>query len=114
MSTAAKNALRHEFLDPVVVVRFQHRAEFKALQETYRDHFRPITPQESRLVHDMAVATWRIRRCWAAETSILDNTGAHPPVDRLRAGLALIRRYEERLQSNFDRALHSLKFPNEP
>jgi hypothetical protein len=69
---SARNALRHEVLDPVVRLEFQHRDPFASLHETLVAHFRPTGPVESRLVRDMAEATWRTRRCWAVETSLLE------------------------------------------
>jgi hypothetical protein len=119
---SASNAVRHEFLDPVVGLRFQQRDVFRALHEAYIQHFQPAGTVESRLVEEMAVTTWRTRRCWAVEKSILEAKGsAHAPIATLRSGLRLIRRYEERLSRNFERALDNLvllrlntELPNEP
>ena len=119
---SARNAIRHEYLDPVVRLKFQHRDTFASLHATFIRWLQPAGPAESLLVQEMAQASWRTRRCWAVEASILEtrSSSAHA-IDRLRLGLSLIHRYEDRLTRQFDRAVDSLlllreniELPNEP
>ena len=96
------------------------------LQETIRD-FNPINGTELDLVTEIAVARWRIRRCWTMETAAADKEIAlqrstleqqfqNPdmPMRHVSAytaaadGMRLIDRYETRLTRIFNRAVKNL------
>jgi hypothetical protein len=128
------NAIRHGLLAKCVVLRTESRENFDILMAQHIDHYRPAADVELRVVEEMAVAFWRMRRAWAIETRLHDGAiAAREPGDkigRLAAAftdlasspqLALLHRYEARLHNIRQRAFKNIHIlrntpppPNEP
>ena len=135
---SSRNATRHGLLARCCVLESESRECFDDLARQHFARFRPVDEVEYGLVEEMISASWRLRRCWALETRTLDHEIAAQvegdQLDRIAAGLnnaaathplALMHRYETRLQMMYNRALNALlflrtvcpapnDFPNEP
>jgi hypothetical protein len=137
---SAANSLRHGLLAKICLLESESREMFDHLVDSFAARFQPADEVEWGLVEEMVSATWRLRRCWAVETRVLDQEIAAQfegdQLDRIAAGLAkaaagqtlpLMHRYETRLHRMYQRALHGLlrlrasfpvpdsqELPNEP
>jgi len=130
---SSQNALRHGFLSDCVVLHCESREAFEDVLAEHIERFSPRDGVEFGLVEEMASSTWRLRRLWAIENSVMDESlVAEPAGDdfsriaaafRKLAGtpeLTLIHRYETRLHMMYQRALHNILvlraagIPNEP
>jgi hypothetical protein len=132
-SRSSYNATRHGLLSNCVVLATESREAFEALLNQYVDRFGPLDEIEFDMIEEMASCYWRLRRGWAIETELL-NSGIEkqPPGSELARlatsfselavspQLALLNRYESRLNRMYQRALtnllllRGLNFPNEP
>ena len=125
---AARNHTTHGlYADKAVVLEGEDpEAWHELLDQTIRD-FNPINGTELDLVTEIAVARWRVRRCWTIETSTADMEIAQQrgkleqqfqnpdmPMRHVSAytaaaeGMRLIDRYETRLTRIFNRAVKNL------
>jgi len=130
---SGQNALRHGFLSDCVVLQCESREAFEDVLSEHIQRFAPRDGVEFGLIEEMASSSWRLRRLWAIENSILDESLAAEPAGddfsriaaafRKLAGapeLTLIHRYETRLHMMYQRALHNILvlrsagIPNEP
>lgn len=120
---SAGNALRHGLLAKCCVLKSESLECFGELIDEHIARFQPADDVEWGLVEEMISACWRLRRCWAIETRILDNEISAQrdgdQIDRIAGGLtdaaathplSLMHRYETRLQMMYQRALNSLLF----
>ena len=129
---SAANSLRHGLTAvSTVILDCESPDEFKKLLAEFVAMHEPATPAEHDSVEQMAIARWRVRRACMSETALLDvemhrcqpefdkqYAGADPGIhlavaiknlaDDSRA-LALLSRYESRLQRTYDRAYHTLR-----
>jgi hypothetical protein len=116
---SAVNATHHALLARAATLGTENKEAFQAVVDAFNLRFQPVDPVKESLVEEMAVATWRTRRCWAMETRLVSDlaaNGAAPGgVARLSAaycelaaspGLPLINNLLQ-LQQNH-------KLPNEP
>ena len=133
----SQNAVRHGLLSRCVVLEGESQEAFDALLVQMIERFQPVDGVELGMVEEMASSLWRMRRAWAIETRMLDNTTAAQPegdlLDRITAAFtdpshvmaqALMHRYETRLHLMYRRAFHNLLvlrqevpnsvLPNEP
>ena len=66
------NALKHGLLSSEVLVRGKHaresKREFRAFQERFWEHFKPVGPVEEILVNKVVNLGWRLRRVLKAES----------------------------------------------
>src|SRR5712692_9129897 len=119
------NALTHGHTSKTVNVVLANESDnrFKAVLDSYVEHFEPDGPIEKDLVEEMAVAKWRQRRLWSIETAELDRqmdlleeqlddaTNTAVAFGKLADEsniLALVHRYETRMSRTYDRALKTL------
>jgi hypothetical protein len=132
-SRSSYNATRHGLLSNCVVLATESREAFETLLNQYVERFGPLDEIEFDMIEEMASCYWRLRRGWAIETELL-NSGIEkqPPGSELARlatsfselavspQLALLNRYESRLNRMYQRALTNLlllrrlNFPNEP
>jgi hypothetical protein len=122
------NALKHGLCAEDAVIFHEDAEAFKDLLHTFLDHFRPVGPLETALVHQIVTAQWRLARCRKIETGIFelsfeddrgDLEANHPGFNATeRLGylfrgntetLATLSRYEARTERSFYRALHELQ-----
>ena len=107
---SSQNALRHGLLSDCVVLQCESREAFEALLSQHLEHFGPCNGVEFGMIEEMASSYWRLRRLWAIENSLLDESLAVEPagddVGRIAASfrklaaspeLSLIHCYETRL-----------------
>jgi hypothetical protein len=119
-ANSSRNALRHGFFSKSALLHDESSAAFRKLHHRYTARFAPSGIAEQRLLNQMVAARWRLRRLWALETHVFDEAlAAQPPggeIVRLAGALqalasspklALIHRYEARLQSLYRRALRA-------
>jgi hypothetical protein len=148
---SARNALAHGLTARTVVLFSESASDFDSQLRDYVHHFQPQTKPESDLVHQLASAHWRLARYVGVETGLLEQRMQHqedrlgddladlPPHHRLamafdalsgaHSSLALLNRYQARLQHEYHRILKALlqmrsagaapkspaaKLPNEP
>jgi hypothetical protein len=64
-------SLRHGFLARSIVLPSENMEKFRQLVRDLEDEYRPATPNEIRIVEAMAAGTWRQRRTWSLEKSLL-------------------------------------------
>ena len=119
---SSSNALRHGLLADCVLVGSESRSQFDSLVAGHLDRFAPVDGVEFGMIEEMASAYWRIRRLWAIERRLFDDSLARQDektddLGRLAAAfsalaatpdLALIHRYETRLHRIYQRGLHNL------
>src|SRR5690349_374959 len=67
------NAVRHGILADCTVLGFECRGNFEQLLQHHIDRFQPLNDVEFGFVEEMVNAYWRMRRCWAVETRLLEN-----------------------------------------
>jgi hypothetical protein len=61
-AASSRNALKLGIYSAAAVLPGEDSAEYQQLTRDYEDHFRPVGPDETQLVHDIAHATWLTRR----------------------------------------------------
>ncbi len=127
---SSRNATTHGLTARTVVLHNESEAQFEADLRAYLDHFRPQTKPETDLVHQLAAAQWRLNRYIAIEAALLENKmgdqaewlddkyEALPEPNRLaiafeslsgpNGSLALLNRYQARLQREYQRTLKTL------
>jgi hypothetical protein len=130
---SSRNATTHGLLSKVVCLEAESASAFEEYVSHYTHRLQPSDTVEMDLVEDMIAALWRLRRAWAIEKSLFDRAMSAKTGDtqlaRLESAfgdlsdapnLALLHRYETRLDLVFRRALHNLVLlrklpvPNEP
>jgi len=130
---SALNATRHGLLARCVLLSGESPEAFQAMLAEYLGRFVPGDGVECGFIEEMAAAFWRLRRTWAIETRLMDDSinsqSPGDPIERLTAAfsalastpqLNLLHRYETRLHRMFQRSLHNLlllrqqESPDEP
>ena len=125
------NATTHGITAKTLLLCNENPAALDALRNAYYARFQPVDQAEADLVDEMIMARWRIRRYVSTETAMLDLEmlrqqpdvdqqwpGITPPMrcalafDKLANdgnSLALISRYEPRLQRAYSLAYETLQ-----
>jgi len=120
-SRSSTNATRHGLLADCIVLRNESRQSFEDLLAQHIERLAPGDGVEFGMIEEMAAAYWRMRRAWAIEARLFDDS-----VDKLDSPdelaritqafsdlaaspqLALLHRYETRLHLCYQRGLHNL------
>jgi hypothetical protein len=127
---SSQNARTHGLGSQFVVFDGESEDEFNQHWQEFIDEHQPCTPTERELVHRLAVASWRLHRCYAREASIIklkmidqresldddydDLTPADHAAYAFRSladtgrALELLNRYETRDRRAFDQSLRTL------
>jgi hypothetical protein len=118
---SAANAVRHGLLARAVVLQHESAPAFRALLDDFIACHHPRNSVELGYVEEMVVCQWRIRRCWAIETALIDRAAADNPAGgplpaiasayaspASAPGLDLVNRYETRNHRMYQRALNNL------
>ena len=112
-SRSARNALKHGLTSRTIPLDPQSAAELEQMVAEYTADIHPSTPQEALLARRLGVATFWIRRAWAAETEVwtraLAKYESFPAQDRLAlAAVAISNQLTQimRHESHFDRQFH--------
>src|ERR1700722_9516786 len=124
------NALTHGLTAQTVVLFNESADQYQAQLHDYLDHFRPQTKPEIDLVHQLAAAHWRVARYAGVESGLLEHR-MHDQEERLsrdyddipenhrlaiafdalsgaHSFLALLNRYQSRLNHEYHRLLKTL------
>src|ERR1017187_7051753 len=104
-----------------IVMEKESRASFETLLTPHPDSPQPADGVEFGMVEEMVASYWRMRRAWAIETRLLEDTanaqGESDPVGSIAAAFtslaaspagAIEHRYETRLHLVYQRSLHNL------
>ncbi len=67
------NAVKHGLYARFVVLDDEDPVAFDQLLQLLRRECLPLGQLEERLVFQMALAQWRLQRCWACEAALFDN-----------------------------------------
>ncbi len=115
---SSRNALRHGLLAKTVVLANENPKCFEELFYLLVERFSPVDDVEMCAIEEMAAAHWRLHRAISMEHAILDkgiaNCHEEVPAEQTAAAfcnpanlqsLALLNRYEARLQNMYQRAL---------
>src|SRR5713101_305939 len=125
------NATRHGFTaHNTVLLQCEDPDLFQQIRSEYLATYKPATPEEEVLVDEMIVTRWRIQRLWTIETALIDREVTRQQPEMEKAGtvdpaanlavafraladesrsLALLSRYESRLQRMHERTYRTLR-----
>jgi hypothetical protein len=119
---SSRNALQHGFLASCVLLNHESKEHFEILMQNHVRRFQPAEGVEFGIIEEMCSAYWRLHRLWAMEKFTLEDqmkreTDATPwlkmgsAFNTLAAqpGMALMQRYETRLQNMYSRAIRTFK-----
>jgi hypothetical protein len=131
IARASANAIKHGLTSTKIVLATESEADFLKLRENYLLQFAPRNQVEADLVDQLIAARWRLERIRNIEASLLDlelvrqqdeieqefetidadvrMAIAFDSVARKSGTLALLNRYEARLERTYSRALESLR-----
>jgi hypothetical protein len=113
------NALRHGLTARTAVLPTEDPSAFQHHLQQFFDEYRPATPTETQLVHELANTAWRLNRIPLLEAELLSRAGnprdAQPGqetvshiLDAHRA-LATLGLHGQRLSRQFQRVLDQLR-----
>src|ERR1035438_3898879 len=118
---SSQNARKIGLLAKTVVLQHENRENFQFYLDQHVDRFRPADDVEMNVVEEMVSASWRLRRTWAIQTSLLDTEVATYFDEEIPAAvaasfaklaaepaLALLQRYETRLHLVYHRCINTL------
>jgi hypothetical protein len=91
---SALNALTHGLTARTAVLPSEDPAAFEQHHRQFLDEFRPATPTETQLVHELADTSWRLNRIPLLEAGLL--SPAHSPEFPAPAVAALAARPSRR------------------
>ena len=128
----SQNAVKHGITSSkMFVLQNESPEQWEEMLAGCVEEFQPATPFEERLVEEIAFAKWRLRRAWIAENALYDTemddgadafaakykqadegvrqgTAFRSMADSSKA-LALVMRYESRLDRAYKRAIKTLE-----
>jgi hypothetical protein len=117
---ASLNGLRHGLLSDIVVLPGECQEAFEILLDQYVDKLAPTDGAEFTCVEELAATAWRLKRLWGVEKTLWSEAIAnhkdpdhsqriaHAFQDLARGPeLALLHRYEARLNNAHKRALNN-------
>ena len=114
---SALNALTHGLTARTAVLPSEDPAAYDQHRRQFLDEFRPATPTETQLVHELADTSWRLNRIPILEADVLSRAQSPAPspeppsfdiVDahRLLASLSI---HGQRLSRQFQKTLNQLR-----
>jgi hypothetical protein len=111
---SSRNAITHGLTAATAVLPTEDPAAYQRHIQQFLDEYRPATPTETHLVHELANTAWRQNRIPLLETELL-NRGANPQariefdiVDAHRA-IANLGMHGQRLNRQFRTTLDQLR-----
>jgi hypothetical protein len=110
---SALNALTHGLTARTAVLPSEDPAAFEQHHRQFHDEFRPATPTETQLVHELADTSWRMNRIPLLEADVLSRAqspAASPqsPAPAV-AALATLGLHGQRLSRQFQKTLNQLR-----
>jgi hypothetical protein len=118
------NRFRHGVLASSVLLDGEKLANFELIVQQHVDRFQPSDGVEFGIIEELAASYWRLRRAWNIETCNLEQQIAIHPLgnggvlgqlansfDAMAASpaMAVMERYQTRLQLSYTRSLQTLK-----
>jgi hypothetical protein len=114
---SALNALTHGLTARTAVLPSEDPAAFEQHRRQFLDEYRPATPTETQLVHELADTAWRLNRIPLLEADLLTRA-ANPPSEEARIAfdivdphrlLASLGLHGQRLSRQFQETLIQLR-----
>jgi hypothetical protein len=110
---SARNALTHGLTARTAVLPSEDPAAFEQHRRQFLEEYRPATPTETQLVHELADTGWRLNRIPLLEADVL--SGAQSPAPSPEspapavAALATLGLHSQRLSRQFHKTLEHLR-----
>src|ERR1022692_2508060 len=76
---SALNALTHGLTCRTAVLPSEDPAAYEQLRRQFLDEYRPATPTETQLVHELADTSWRLNRIPLLEADVLSRAQSPAP-----------------------------------
>ncbi len=118
---SSRNALRHGLLARNIILSNESQEVFDATLQEHLAKMAPADGVEQGAIEEMVSASWRLRRLWMMEKTLLQKAldGRTEPTEAERLAAAfrelaqspelnLLDRYEARLHRMYQRSLHNL------
>jgi len=109
---AALNALKHGLSARTTLLPSEDLATFERHVQQFLDEYKPATPTEDHLVHELANAAWRLKRIPLLEASLLtrsmDPAVASSPDAAIKA-LSALSLHGHRVSRIFEKTLDQLR-----
>src|SRR6202167_1483289 len=100
------NALRHGLTAQTAVLPSEDPEAYQRHVQQFLDEFKPATPTETQLVHEIANTAWRLNRIPFLEAELLSQ---NPSPQTLIPQLATLGLHGSRLSRQFQKALEQLR-----
>ena len=100
------NALRHGLTAQTTVLPTEDPAAYQRHLEQFMDEYKPATPTETQLVHEIAHTAWRLNRIPFLEAELLSQD---PNPQTLIPQLATLGLHGHRLSRQFQKALETIR-----
>jgi len=113
---SSRNAITHGLTAETAVLPSEDLAAFQRHVQQFLDEYRPATPTETHLVHELANTAWRQKRIPFLEADALARA-ANPPSEQARIGfdivdahraIAMLGMHGQRLSRQFHKTLDQL------
>jgi hypothetical protein len=110
---SALNALTHGLTCRTAVLPSEDPAAFEQHHRQFLDEYRPATPTETQLVHELADTAWRLNRVPLLEADLLSRAQSPAPNPQSPApavaALATLGLHSQRLSRQFHKTLEHLR-----
>jgi hypothetical protein len=106
---SALNALTHGLTARTAVLPSEDPAAFEQHHRQFLDEFRPATPTETQLVHELADTSWRLNRIPLFEAGLLSPAPSPESPAPAVAALATLGLHGHRLSRQFQKVLNQLR-----
>jgi hypothetical protein len=100
------NALRHGLTARTAVLESENQADYETHCRQFVDEYKPGTPTETQLVHELADTSWRLRRIPLLEADLFHQVSSPEPLVPALASLGL---HSTRLSRQFQKTLDKLR-----
>jgi hypothetical protein len=106
---SARNALTHGLTCRTAVLPSEDPAAYEKHRRQFQEEYRPATPTETQLVHELADTSWRLNRIPLLEAEILTPAPSPEPPAPAVAALATLGLHGQRLSRQFHKTLEHLR-----
>jgi len=109
---AALNAIKHGLTARTVLLPTEDLATFNRHVQQFLDEYKPATPTEDHLVHELANAAWRLKRIPLLEADLLTqamNPNPESTPESAIKALSALSLHGQRVSRMFEKALHQLR-----
>jgi hypothetical protein len=103
---SALNALSHGLTCRTAVLPSEDPAAYEQHRRQFLEEYRPATPTETQLVHELADTSWRLNRIPLLEADLLSRAQSPAPAV---AALATLGLHGQRLSRQFHKTLEHLR-----